>query len=262
MKAFFCVLTLLVSWQLSAAEIQAPYIMPAVITGTKLMLPQPLWEGLTQKKIVALTFDDGPSAITPKLLDVLKQEKISATFFVLGTRLSLYPDTLRRMQREGHLVALHGAEHVNLHGKNEQWLIQNIKTEKKALTQILGKKNLPPRWFFRPPFGALSPRIVRVIQSTGTRVVMCSILPGQQGLIPASWKEEPTVTTARVLRDISPGGVIALHDGEDRGLMDQVYTMTKAPETALQVIRALKKEGYQFVRIDQLKDPAQVSAHP
>lgn len=236
--------------------------MPEVITGTKLVLPQPLWQGVTQEKIVALTFDDGPSAITPKLLDVLKQENVPATFFVLGTRLPHYPATLRRMQREGHLIALHGAEHVNLHGKSEAWLIQNISREKKALVQILGKNNLPLRWFFRPPFGALSPRIVRVIQSTGTRVVLCSILPGQQGLIPASWKEEPAVTTARVLRDISPGGIIALHDGEDRGLKDQVYTMTTAPETAVQVIRALKKEGYQFVRIDQLPDPAQVLVQP
>jgi len=251
------VILILCLWALAPlrADIKAPYLMPAILTGTKLIVPQILWQGNTEEKVVALTFDDGPSRFTPALLDVLKEEKVYATFFVLGNRAAKHPRTLRRLQREGHLVALHGSTHANLHGKSEAFLLKNVRDEKELLSEILGEGRLPSRWFFRPPFGAVSPRIIRTIQSTGTRVVMCSILPGQQGLLPASWTEEPAVTTARVLRDVSPGGIIDLHDGEDVGLKDSVFSMPQAPETARSVIRALKKIGYRFVRVDRLPDP-------
>jgi len=259
---FSSLLFLLLTISSSQAEIKAPYIMPSLLSVTKAFIPQALWEGKTEEKWVALSFDDGPSQFTLPLLDVLKEENVAATFFVLGTRINVYPNTVRRMQREGHLIALHGSEHVNLHGKSESWLLDNINREKAALKKIVGNDALPQHWFFRPPFGAVSPRIIRTIESTNTRVVMCTILPGQQGLMPDKWEEKPEVTVARVLRNISPGGIISLHDGEDRGLNDHVFSMPQAPETARSVIRALKREGYQFKRIDQLPDPSRKSYTP
>ena len=66
-----------------------------------------------QEKIVYLTFDDGPSkAVTPLILDVLKQEEIKATFFVLGSRVELNPDIVKRAYEEGHYIANHGYSHV------------------------------------------------------------------------------------------------------------------------------------------------------
>jgi peptidoglycan-N-acetylglucosamine deacetylase len=255
MKTVSLILTFILASSLRA-DIQAPYLMPALLSGTRLIIPQALWQGETEEALVALSFDDGPSRFTPALLDVLKQENVSATFFILGDRAQKYPHTLRRLQKEGHLIALHGSVHVNLHGKPDSWLLTNISAEKELLSKTLGKNRLPTRWFFRPPFGALSKRIIRTIQSTDTRVVMCTILPGQQGLWPDIWTENPDVTTARILRDLSPGGIIGLHDGEDLGLKDAVFNMPQAAETARLVIRALKKKGYRFVRMDQLPDPS------
>ena len=65
------------------------------------------------EKVVYLTFDDGPSkTVTPLLLDLLKQENIKATFFVLGARAELNPDILKREYREGHFIANHGYSHI------------------------------------------------------------------------------------------------------------------------------------------------------
>lgn len=59
-----------------------------------------------------LTFDDGPSSVTPKILDILKQENVKATFFVLGSRVEALPETVKRMYDEGHYIASHGYSHI------------------------------------------------------------------------------------------------------------------------------------------------------
>lgn len=59
-----------------------------------------------------LTFDDGPSSVTPRILDILKQENVKATFFVLGSRVEMMPETTKRIYEEGHYIASHGYSHV------------------------------------------------------------------------------------------------------------------------------------------------------
>ncbi len=66
-----------------------------------------------EEKIAYLTFDDGPSGvITPQILEILKREEIKATFFVLGSRVELYPELVKREYEEGHYIANHGYSHV------------------------------------------------------------------------------------------------------------------------------------------------------
>ena len=66
----------------------------------------------SEKKQAFLTFDDGPSSVTPRILDILKQENVKATFFVLGSNVSKKPDLVKRMYDEGHFIANHGYSHV------------------------------------------------------------------------------------------------------------------------------------------------------
>ena len=65
-----------------------------------------------ETKRAFLTFDDGPSSVTPRILDTLKQENVKATFFVLGSRVEILPDTVKRMYEEGHYIASQGYSHV------------------------------------------------------------------------------------------------------------------------------------------------------
>ena len=66
----------------------------------------------SETKRAFLTFDDGPSTVTPTILDTLKQQEIKATFFVLGSNVNAYPETVKRIYEEGHYIANHGYSHV------------------------------------------------------------------------------------------------------------------------------------------------------
>lgn len=93
----------------------------------------------SEEKVVYLTFDDGPSkTVTPLLLDLLKQENIKATFFVLGARADLNPDILRREYKEGHFIANHGYSHIygNIYATPEAVLEEYNKT-KQTISRIL-----------------------------------------------------------------------------------------------------------------------------
>ena len=180
MRFFSLILWLLLASPSLALEIKAPYVMPVLLSLTKSIYPDPLWEGDTNEKLVALTFDDGPSQFTPHVLDVLKEEQVSAAFFVLGNRFPNHENTIKRMHREGHLIGLHGMTHIKLHGQSEKWIQQNINDQKKLIQNHLGANVNQTGWYYRPPFGAMSGRILRVLNSSDVRVVLCSILPGQQ----------------------------------------------------------------------------------
>ncbi|MCI8636622.1 MAG: polysaccharide deacetylase family protein [Clostridia bacterium] len=66
----------------------------------------------SETKRAFLTFDDGPSTVTPTILEVLKQENVKASFFVLGSRVEAMPDTVKRIYEEGHYIANHGYSHT------------------------------------------------------------------------------------------------------------------------------------------------------
>ncbi len=66
----------------------------------------------SETKRAFLTFDDGPSAVTPTILEVLKQENVKASFFVLGSRVEAMPDIIKRIYEEGHYIANHGYSHT------------------------------------------------------------------------------------------------------------------------------------------------------
>jgi len=239
----------------SGVEIKAPYLMPVLLSATKVVYPQPLWSGDTKEKVVALTFDDGPSPFTSEVLDVLNEKNVRATFFVLGNRIPGNEAILQRMHREGHLIALHGMTHDKLHGQSDEWIQENVRNQKGLLQNQLGKSFTPSNWYYRPPFGAMSGRILRVLEESEVRVVLCSVLPGQQIMSPSGWVEDPEVTAARTIRNLSPGGIIGLHDGEAKlELDDKVFSMPHAAETTRQTIAAVREKGYRFVQLDELPD--------
>lgn len=114
------------------------------------------------KKAIALTFDDGPDPeITPRILSVLKEKGVKATFFVIGKNAEKYPDLVRQIDEEGHIVANHSYSHNHLIGffsKNR--LNQDLTYCNETITAALGKSPV----FFRPPFGVTNPRYAKVLK--------------------------------------------------------------------------------------------------
>ena len=104
----------------------------------------------------ALTFDDGPGKFTPKLLDILKQREIHATFFVLGEHVEKLPDMIRRMAAEGHEIDNHSFDHPLLRHLSAEQQVQEIKKTERALLAL----GITPH-FFRPPYGSYNAETVR-----------------------------------------------------------------------------------------------------
>ena len=114
-----------------------------------------IWRGRVGKKLVALTFDDGPDPLTtPLLLDYLREERIAATFFCIGKKVDAHPEIARRIVEEGHLIANHTYHHF--WWTSLMWsgtLEREVSRTQEAIERATGVK---PR-YMRPPMGMTNP---------------------------------------------------------------------------------------------------------
>lgn len=110
-----------------------------------------------QDKTVYLTFDDGPNkVVTPKILDILKEEDVKVTFFVIGKNVSLYPEIVRRAYEEGHFIANHGYDHNNANlYKNKESFIDEVRKTDNEIGKAIGVENYCSH-VFRFPNGFMS----------------------------------------------------------------------------------------------------------
>ena len=150
------------------------------------------------------------------------------------------------------LVSVEARGQALLHDVPDATIRSELAALKTKIGKILGPSATPSVWFVRPPFLDISDRILRVTRESGCTPVLCTILPGDETLSPAGWMEKPARTADRIVRDIEPGGILCLHDGESIGLNDGVYDMPNAAATAEAVIIALKKKGYRFVTVEEM----------
>ena len=103
-----------------------------------------------EEKKIAITFDDGPhSQYTEQLLDGLKKRGVHATFFVTGEHAEQYPDIIKRMSTEGHIIGNHTYSHIQLTSGNREKFKQELIKTNKIITDITGKEVL----YVRPPYG-------------------------------------------------------------------------------------------------------------
>ncbi|MCE7070486.1 polysaccharide deacetylase family protein [Dyadobacter sp. CY327] len=129
-------------------NIQANYFLKSINTG--------------KRKSIALTFDDGPDPdTTPKILDILKEKGVKATFFVIGKRAEKYPELIRRIDEEGHIIGNHSySHHTMIAFFSKDKLAKDLEHCTSIISGILGKT---PK-FYRPPFGVTNPRYARVLR--------------------------------------------------------------------------------------------------
>ncbi len=182
---------------------------------------------------VAMTFDDGPHpSNTPRLLDMLKQRNIKATFFVVGTNSQAYPQILRRMIAEGHEIANHTWTHANITTLSTDALRRELRDSADAITKATG---VTPT-LFRPPYGATTANIKALIKSEfGYPSIIWSVDP-------EDWKRPGVQVVAdRLVAGARPGGILLAHD---------IHKPTiDAMPSALDRLLA---KGFQFVTVSQL----------
>lgn len=224
-------------------RLTAPYIIPWLLRLGARDHPDMLWS-LKDRPHVALTFDDGPGRHTEELLDVLAAEKVPATFFVLGDRCERLPDVVRRIHQDGHTLALHGMTHGSLTKMSSEAIAKSWKDQREQLQSLV--PGLPPLTLCRPPFGHAKERESALAREHGLQLVQMTCLPGRHVLWPAAWEEPPTLMARRVAREIRPGGIITLHDGEDLGRNDKVYTQAEVAKTTRAIVNAVRQQGLDF----------------
>ncbi len=185
-------------------------------------------------KKIALTFDDGPHPVyTEKILDILLEYDIPATFFVVGENASLYPEIIIRTVNEGHEIGNHTYYHRHLSEMKTYQIKKEIQLCEKTIYEICEYKTK----LFRPPEGILPDEICRYAAREDYTVVLWSIDT-------RDWAHTPvSVMVNTVETSISSGEIILMHD---------YIINSKTPEALKIIIPYLLREGYVFVTVSEL----------
>ncbi|HAS46807.1 MAG TPA: hypothetical protein DCS93_40355 [Microscillaceae bacterium] len=199
----------------------------------------PLYQLNTSQKVIALTFDDGPSdARTPALLDLLKQKQVLVTFFMLGRNIKKHPNIAQRVYQEGHLIGNHSYSHPRMILKSPGFLKSEIlRTEQ--LIQSLGQQEVK---YFRPPYSSKFIVLPLVLSSLDKVLVTGTYDPPAEYGSPYKAQK----VAKQVVQNAQPGSIIYLHDGKK----SDPAAFVKSVEI---IIDQLHAQGYRFVRLDQIK---------
>jgi peptidoglycan/xylan/chitin deacetylase (PgdA/CDA1 family) len=193
---------------------------------------------------IAMTFDDGPSAIlTPKLLDLLAAHHIKATFFVIGENVAEYPEIVARAAREGHEIANHSWSHPNFGKMSDESVRRQLQQTDDAIKNATGRRPT----LLRPPYGSITAREKRWIHDEfGYNIILWDVDP-------LDWKRPgPAVVRARILKETRPGSIVLSHDIHPG-------TIEAMPST----FDELEAKGFKFVTVSELiRMAAARSSHP
>lgn len=175
---------------------------PALITR---LVPQALWNIPNDQHQVFLTFDDGPDErFTPAILEILEQQSIVATFFVIGSKAKKNPALLRKMSNLGHQIGTHAFHHKRFILHSSATMRQEIGSSKEITEQIIGQ----PVRLFRPPHGLFSPAMLHICQQLDLKIVQWSYLTYDFDL---SMADRFILNYAN--ETIKTGEIIVMHDG-------------------------------------------------
>jgi peptidoglycan-N-acetylglucosamine deacetylase len=167
-----------------------------------------IWSVPTITPLAALTFDDGPDPeLTPRILEVLAEHDVQATFNVMGWNALKHPDLVRAVVAAGHELGNHTWTHQDLAFASAGQTRRQLDRGRQAIEQTAGVR---PR-FFRPPRGNLTGSAIQSAAELGYDVLLWSVTRGSAGV------GTPASVADHLVRTVARGDVVALHDGIGRG---------------------------------------------
>lgn len=213
------------------------------------------WSVDTDSKVLALTFDDGPtSQFTASVLRVLGQYHVPASFFLIGELVQRRPDDVRRMLEEGHEVANHTFDHYSATRQSPAETLSTIERGADVIAAISGTR---PRWF-RPVRGHVTGALVDAATEVGHDIAMWSV-SRDPGIGTAA--DDVDGVRTNYIEGIHDGGIVIFHDGIGRsafefsGPDELLLTQRRAELAALpDVIERYLADGYEFLGISDLID--------
>ncbi|MDD5544420.1 MAG: polysaccharide deacetylase family protein [Acidobacteriia bacterium] len=198
------------------------------------------WRGNSDRKQIALTFDDGPHPkYTREILNILKQENVPATFFLVGKKVEAFPEVAQEIKAAGHELAFHGFTHRPLWMKSRRMLEEEVNKSREVFRRVLG---FEPQ-LFRPPYGVRGRSIMQTAQKLGWKTILWT----RAGW---DWTEISGAEVARrALRKPRAGGILLLHDSDGPSLeADRSRTV----EALKIIIPNLKQQGFSFARVSEI----------
>ena len=188
-------------------------------------------------RAVALTFDDGPNPVaTPLILDSLAARGVKATFFVLGRHADRWPELVRRMSDEGHVLGNHGYFHRKLHVRGPAYVRQDLTLGAESIERAASVR---PR-LFRAPHGFRNPWVSPIAASLSQRTVGWSL---------GVWDSARPGVDAIVRRTVDgsrPGSILLLHDGDG---YDANGDRTQTAGAVGRIIDELRARDFAFVTV-------------
>lgn len=197
---------------------------------TELKKIQKLYEKYQNKKLLALTFDDGPSKYTDELLNILKEKNIKATFFIMGQSLEKNPNILEKEIKNGNEIGIHCYSHKLFTRLTEDQIKEQIK---KTYNLIYEDCSISPK-LIRVPYGSLNNKVKNVLNN----LELTSVLWNVDSL---DWKFKNTTKTYNyVLKRTTGNDIILMHD-----------TFRTSVKAAEKIIDHYLSEGYTFVTVSE-----------
>ncbi|MEX1257463.1 MAG: chitin deacetylase family protein [Gemmatimonadota bacterium] len=194
--------------------------------------PEVVFSVDTAEKIVALTIDDGPSAATPEILEVLERYGARATFFLIGEEVERRTGLVRTVVEQGHELG----HHMMLDAPSRELPDDVFALDFDEMDRRLDK--LGGSSLFRPGSGWYDDRMVRAAAERGYRTVLGSVYPFDAQI---PW---PGFLSWYVLQNAGPGSILVLHDGAERG--------PRTAEVLRSVLPELARRGYRVVTVSDL----------
>lgn len=186
------------------------------------------FESKDSKKI-ALTFDDGPHPYyTEQLLKGLKERDVKVTFFIMGKNAEAYPEIVREIYEDGHLIGNHTYNHTQLSSRNREKFKDEIIKTNEVIKEITGEDTI----YIRPPYGSWNKEFEKEL----------NMFPVFWTIDPLDWSSSNVSCIVNaVCGKAEENAIILMHD--------QYKTTVTA---ALEIVDQLQKEGYEFVTVDEL----------
>jgi peptidoglycan/xylan/chitin deacetylase (PgdA/CDA1 family) len=202
------------------------------------LLAPSVWRGPTERKAMALTFDDGPSESTHLILDVLERHGAKGTFFQCGHHVGRLPEVARRVAEGGHEIGNHTDSHAALYLRSPAFIEAEVGRAQEIIERETGVR---PR-LFRAPYGGRWFGLREVQQRHGLMGVMWTV-------IAQDWRLSGPQVALRLLAQAGPGAVICLHDGRD---LTHRPDITATVEAMRRLVPVWRERGYELVTVSEL----------
>ncbi|MER2111664.1 MAG: polysaccharide deacetylase family protein [Solibacillus isronensis] len=192
------------------------------------------YQAETEEKIIALTFDDGPTKNVDQLLPLLDKYNAKSTFFLIGNEIEKHPEEAKKIVEAGHQIGNHTYSHKRMVLKSPYFIEEEIEKTDELIRSIGYEGEID----FRPPYGKKFVGLPYYLNKTNRETIMWSL------------DQETYYTSADekinyVMENIQPGSIILLHP-----MYDQTGGTLQVVET---ILKELTKEGYRFVTVDELQ---------